>query len=84
MIGAILSILTTVTLLIYGCYKLNFMLKRDGASILQTVNQKHYTQHDEFTGAQGFMLAVSLDYPLPLEAGKLEVYENDWDWSGSE
>ena len=60
MIGAILSIFTAVTVLIYGGYKLTFMLKRDGVSILQTVNQKHYTQHDEFTGAQGFMLAVGL------------------------
>ena len=30
------------------------------------------------------MLAVGLDYPLPLEAGKLEVYVWEWGYKGSE
>ena len=84
MLGGILSIFITVTLLIFFGYKVNFLLFRDGESILQTVKHKHYTQDDEFTEAQGLMIAVSMTMPLEPKVGKLQIIVDEFDWTDIE
>ena len=51
MFGAILTVVSKVIMLLFVGYKLNLLIERDGATILQTVKDNFYSSDDDFTAA---------------------------------
>ena len=51
MFGAILTVVSKMIMLVFVGYKLNLLLVRDGATILQTVKENFYDSDDDFTAA---------------------------------
>ena len=70
--GATLSIAMILLLLVFTGYKSMFMIERNGTQILETFKRRHYSYKNEFTAAQGLMVAASFMPPLPKEVGSLE------------
>ena len=72
--GAMLSILVSIVMLVYAGYRFNFLLEKEGATIVQTIKEQHYTADDEFAAAQGFMFVAAFGQNVPREVGELVIY----------
>lgn len=65
----------------YSGYKLKFLVEKGGAQINEIVRQKHFTQDDEFSAAQGFMIAVEMSPPVQPEVATLEFWIKEEDFT---
>ena len=82
--GATLSIAMILLLLVFTSYKMIFLIQRNGTQYVETVSRRFYSYKDEFTAAQGLMVAANTAVPLPKEVGSLEFFIDTWDITSKE
>ena len=73
-LGASLSLLMIILLLIYTGYKSKIFIEKSKSTITEAVMKKFYSQEDEFSADHGLMIVAGMTSELPAEVGTLSFY----------
>ena len=86
LIGSLLSLLTFVTLLMYGSYKVTRLVQSEDYKVSMHVLEDHFASNETFGSTDGFVVAAAMtrfdgsneDITDP-EIGEIRFYLKHWD-----